>query len=611
MKKCEDLFEKEIIIERLKDINEQLKLDLLKKTRNESCDELKRQLEDAQTEAEQSKKWHKECAEVCSVLTLRLEELAGFLDSLLKHKDILGYLAADRRKAMRKAIDKSLDLSRSLNNMSLSLAGFSYSDTLPQISLFLENTMDEEHEVAGLVKTFNSHEKLPGNQAKLIEDLKAEVTALKDELEKKDVRKERKSIPLQMDPQSESEAWSEPDRNVSFARIGLIDSFSKKNYNKSQSESTTDEELNSSMNKSQTKEKMATLENLIRERDNKILETQCALVDSDNKIQLEKIKCAEKMKELNDLKKTFEKIDEQLLRARDELVEKCREYDQMKVDRDHLLIQSKVLDGKFIELQKDAEELTARTIREIEFTKTNESVKFEKRLKEMQDKFDAELKSKDREVKDDISKNWVSRAVYEKQYDELYLIQNRVGDYEHQIQQLTENSEELKNHLSNYEKNTKILKKRLDEEILQSSKLVLERTKALNEKTVLETELKELQTRLEQLDVDKTELCSKIGKYEKLSKSASMEETVRISSHVRERLENSSPDLGIESDAARSSGVENQRPLQRTLESTLSMGNLIAEMDAEGKSNGLTVFLKNNLFYFNFRTSKTRLRQSR
>lgn len=567
-------------------MNEQLKLDLLKLTRSGSCDEIKRQLEDAQIEVKQCKQGHKECAELCSVLTLRLEELAGFLDSLLKHKDILGYLAADRRKAMRKAIDKSLDLSRSFNNMSLSLAGLSYNDTIPQNSLFLENTLDQEEEVAGLVKTFNSHERLPKNQAKIIEDLKAEVTALKDELEKKDVRKERKSIPLQMDPQSESEAWSEPDRNVSLARIGLVDSFSKKNYNKSQSESTTDDELNNSINKSQTKEKMSVLENLIRERDHKILETQSALVDSDNKIQLEKIKCAEKINELNDLKKIYEKFDEQLLRAREELAEKCLEYDQMKVDRDNLLIQSKVLDGKFIELQKDAEELTARTVREIEFTKNNESVKFEKKLKELQDKFESELKSKDRqvkEVKDDISKNWVSRVVYEKQYDELYFIQTRLGDYEHQIEQLTETSEELRNHLTNYEKNTRILKKRLDDEILQSSKLVLERTKALNDKTVFEKEVKDIQTKLDHIVIEKSELYSKIEKYEKLSRSLSMEDTIRISSHVKERLENSSPDLGIESDAAKSSGVESQRPLQKTLELTLPMSNLHSEMDADGK----------------------------
>lgn len=569
-------------------MNEQLKLDLLKKTRSESCDEIKRQLEDAQNEVKQCKQGHKDCAELCSVLTLRLEELAGFLDSLLKHKDILGYLAADRRKAMRKAIDKSLDLSRSFNNMSLSLAGFSYNDTLPQISLFLENTFDqeEEEEVAGSVKTFNSNETLPRNQAKIIEDLKAEVTALKDELEKKDVRKERKSIPLQMDPQSESEAWSEPDRNVSLARIGLVDSFSKKKYNNSQSESTTDDELNNSINKSQTKEKISVLENLIRERDNKILETQCALVDSDNKIQLEKIKCAEKINELNSLKITYEKIDKQLSQAREELAEKCLEYDQIKVDRDNLMIQSKVLDGKFIGLQKDAEDLAARTVREIEFIKTNESVKFEKKLKEIQDKFESELKSKDRqvkEVKDDISKNWISRVVYEKQYDELYFIQTRLGDYEHQIEQLTETSEELKNHLTNYEKNTRILKKRLDDEILQSSKLVLERTKALNDKTVLETEVKDIQIRLDQIVVEKSELHSKIEKYEKLSRTLSMEETLRISSHVKERLENSSPDLGIESDAARSSGVESQIPHQKTLELTLPMSNLHSEMDAEGK----------------------------
>nr|5MWE_C Chain C, Centrosomin [Drosophila melanogaster]5MWE_D Chain D, Centrosomin [Drosophila melanogaster] len=69
--------------------------------------QLRLELQQARTEVETADKWRLECIDVCSVLTNRLEELAGFLNSLLKHKDVLGVLAADRRNAMRKAVDRS------------------------------------------------------------------------------------------------------------------------------------------------------------------------------------------------------------------------------------------------------------------------------------------------------------------------------------------------------------------------------------------------------------------------------------------------------------------------------------------------------------------------
>lgn len=55
-------------------------------------------MDSARKDAEDAHKWRQDCADVCGMLTLRLKELAEFLDSLLKHKDILGVLAQDRRK---------------------------------------------------------------------------------------------------------------------------------------------------------------------------------------------------------------------------------------------------------------------------------------------------------------------------------------------------------------------------------------------------------------------------------------------------------------------------------------------------------------------------------
>nr|5MW0_C Chain C, Centrosomin [Drosophila melanogaster]5MW0_D Chain D, Centrosomin [Drosophila melanogaster]5MW9_C Chain C, Centrosomin [Drosophila melanogaster]5MW9_D Chain D, Centrosomin [Drosophila melanogaster]5MW9_G Chain G, Centrosomin [Drosophila melanogaster]5MW9_H Chain H, Centrosomin [Drosophila melanogaster] len=46
--------------------------------------QLRLELQQARTEVETADKWRLECIDVCSVLTNRLEEEAGFLNSLLK-----------------------------------------------------------------------------------------------------------------------------------------------------------------------------------------------------------------------------------------------------------------------------------------------------------------------------------------------------------------------------------------------------------------------------------------------------------------------------------------------------------------------------------------------
>jgi len=163
--------------------------------------QLRLELQQARTEVETSDKWRQECVDVCSVLTNRLEELAGFLNSLLKHKDVLGVLAADRRHAMRKAVDRSLDLSKSLN-MTLNITGASLADQslaqLCNLSEILYTEGDVSH------KTFNSHEEIhaASSMTPSVENLKAENKALKRELEKRrssegqQQRKERRSLPL-------------------------------------------------------------------------------------------------------------------------------------------------------------------------------------------------------------------------------------------------------------------------------------------------------------------------------------------------------------------------------------------------------------------------------
>lgn len=66
-------------------------------------------------ELDRANVWQKEAGEACALLTKRLEELARFLSSLLKHPERLGSLRAKHRKLLEQAVERSMELSRSLS----------------------------------------------------------------------------------------------------------------------------------------------------------------------------------------------------------------------------------------------------------------------------------------------------------------------------------------------------------------------------------------------------------------------------------------------------------------------------------------------------------------
>lgn len=59
--------------------------------------------------------WREELTEVCNLLASRLKELAGFLDSLLKHDEVLSLLSKNHHDEMRRAVNSSLDLSYNIS----------------------------------------------------------------------------------------------------------------------------------------------------------------------------------------------------------------------------------------------------------------------------------------------------------------------------------------------------------------------------------------------------------------------------------------------------------------------------------------------------------------
>ncbi|KRJ99326.1 centrosomin isoform X2 [Drosophila yakuba] len=551
--------------------------------------QLRLELQQARTEVETADKWRLECVDVCGVLTNRLEELAGFLNSLLKHKDVLGVLAADRRNAMRKAVDRSLDLSKSLN-MTLNITATSLADQslaqLCNLSEILYTEGDASH------KTFNSHEELhaASSMAPTVENLKAENKALKKELEKRrsseGQRKERRSLPLpsqQLDNQSESEAWSEPDRKVSLARIGLDETSNslaapEQAVSESESEGRT---CATRQDRNRNSERIAQLEEQIAQKDERMLSVQCQMVDLDNRYKQEQLRFLDISQKLEQLRVINEALtadlqaigsheDQRMVELQRQLELKNQQIDQLKLAQSTLTADSQITEMELQALQQQMQEMEQQHADSVD--------NLQSQLTQL--KLDAaqQLEEHERLHQDALERDWVALTTYQEQAQQLLELQRSL-DY-HQ-----ENEKELKQTLVENELATRALKKQLDESTLQASKAVMERTKAYNDKLQLEKRSEELRLQLEALKEEQQKLLQKRSNSSDVSQSGYTSEEVAVSmgppsgqvttskqagsAVVGQRVNTSSPDLGIESDAGRVSNVElsnAQRAMLKTVE---------------------------------------------
>ncbi|XP_050743370.1 centrosomin isoform X6 [Drosophila biarmipes] len=571
--------------------------------------QLRLELQQARTEVEKSDKWRMECVDVCSVLTNRLEELAGFLNSLLKHKDVLGVLAADRRHAMRKAVDRSLDLSKSLN-MTLNITGASLADQslaqLCNLSEILYTEGDVSH------KTFNSHEEIhtASSMTPSVENLKAENKALKRELEKRrssegqQQRKERRSLPLpsqQLDNQSESEAWSEPDRKVSLARMGL-DETSNSLAAPEQPASESESEGRSCatrLDRNRNCERIAQLEEQIAQKDERVLNVQCQLVELDNRYKEEQLRCLDISQQLEQLRVINEALtadlqaigsyeDQRLVELQRQLELKTQQIDQLKLAQSTLTADSQITEMELQALQQQMQEMKQHHADSVS--------KLQSQLDEQKLHAVQQIKEQERLHKEALERDWVPLTTYQEQAQQLLELQRSL-DY-HQ-----ENEKELKQTLVENELATRALKKQLDESTLQASKAVMERTKAYNDKLQLEKRSEELKLQLETLKEEQTKLLKKRSNSSDVSQSGYTSEEVQVpmgppsdqatssklaaAAVVANRVNTSSPDLGIESDAGRISSVELSNA-QRAMLKTVEMKNesaIIKTTKSEGTSS--------------------------
>ncbi|KRT83804.1 hypothetical protein AMK59_3983 [Oryctes borbonicus] len=369
-------------------------------------DILQKEHAELQEELEKCERLRAETNDVCIILTNRLEELACFLDSLLKQKSILGFLGHQQNEKIRRLINQSLDISRTLtHSMSMdpdqsllqlsnitNILGVSRTDGIIVDNSFMP--VDEENAILSVIPanvslTYQSHlyqvtsEDKSGEQSRIISVLRYQIENLKKEIELRDTELNRLTVSkvnhdkprslhsieegyktyitrkgdqilrndedfveavvqfehesrlddskrqspseeksmntsttLKFRPEnhSESESWSEPDRSVSKARIGLEECLKPRRSKICETSTvSTEGEVERSLSKTSSRksilaenrqtiislhEQICELDNLVKVKDNELQEARDLLekVQSELDEERQKVEDAEAYK---------------------------------------------------------------------------------------------------------------------------------------------------------------------------------------------------------------------------------------------------------------------------------------------------------------------------
>lgn len=441
-------------IHHIKTLQDQLKS--CKEERNYFCEKLKEletndypsiigklemQTETLKAELEKSDYLRHKSNEICSILNNRLEELAIFLDSLLKQKSILGFLGTHKERKLREIINTSLDLSKSfamsmIINPDQSLAQLSNITSLLNGSAFQDLSIDprqagdaskEELEdnqpflsimPESVTLTYHSHlcksnKDSEPNSEEVISALRQQIFNLKSELQLRDNElnklnnfkelsdkttetdtelKHKFSSTTTSSPkfltykcnttsttlkyhsecQSESEAWSEPDRRVSRARIGLNQTAPATVPDNKVDESTEDEAKYSSTtptkkncDKRQSfmelhqqiaimQEEIATKTQQLRVAEEKLImlgELEFKLKNTETKLVETEAKRLEIEQQAIDLKKVVEELTQSKNDLQESMITKDKDA-QNKINQ--LLIEKKQANEMAAKLEKEA-----------------------------------------------------------------------------------------------------------------------------------------------------------------------------------------------------------------------------------------------------------------
>lgn len=527
--------ERKYLKQQVEELKQQLK-NTPERENNKQIEDLKNELEESRDEFNRCEKMRRESNEVCAVLSNRLEELAQFLDSLLKQKSVLGFLGSKQNNKLRQIVDQSLDLSRTLS-LSISLNPDQSLMQLSNISNLLNSTREENASIAefltqgeehtsvlsiipsNITLTYQSHlrqseqrsiDNVVSEQAAIINVLREQVETLKHEIDIRDRETDKKmSKPVEndhdlveaiidlssksrcsqtqqkilenlledkkinntsttlknrTDNQSESESWSEPDRNVSMARIGLFEeslkphpnvTISRRSRSLVSTESTEDDSPLKSSKKSSYAENRHTiialheqvcqLETLVKEKETYLLEADVAHNDTKKQLKKERTKT------------------EQLVQQRDALLQQITDT-EMRV---------KTIEIKKCEIEKRVDELQA-TIGDLMASKQMLEKGMKTKDKETQEAMNALIQEKSKALEATV----VAEKIAEDAKRDLKASEIKMQSMREEIQQVEENiRQEAEEHLlkakQDFDSKLKEIEKRSENriaEIMESSK---------------------------------------------------------------------------------------------------------------------------------------------
>lgn len=591
---------------------------------------LQADLDAVRREAADAHAWRLECSDVCSALTVRLRELAEFLDTLLRNKDVLGVLANDRRKAMRRAVDSSLNLSNSLHNMSVTAGcdgrvSMLLNDTavLGQIQAQLAvaaanaaGTASGDHEQSMQLMEENKENAAPKSEAQhqqqLIDSLRTEVRILKAELErsfgcsrtaanespvaiaaassastpnnsaKRNSKASTAAVNIKLERHSESDAcWSEPDRQVSQARIGLDDTATTalrrpKAYRSSPNRgpdtavaAADDDDDDSSLSSVQCggvavatatatagsspfkvqrmNDLLAELQLKIVQHENVVLKQQCEMVESDNRLKEERLLQLAARSELAAVRAQCAAHEARISELTDALAAKLSQFNALESEHAGQREQLAAQQHQIAVMQATADRHGA----DMDALRANHATEA------------------------------AAAAAQRAQLGECLAL----------VDFMRENERELQAQIVADEQSVRRLRQTLDDSAMQCSLAVLERTKATAERRSAEAQRAQALGERDAAAARIVELNKRVGQLEKLSaamqnrlqsttatttsgndrcyqlsRSASSGTNFRYAGRLlassssaderKQRMENSSPDLGIESDAGRTSGSD-------------------------------------------------------